>query len=308
MKKKKQHTIPKCYLENFTDENGNLYVLDLEGKKIFKTKPKKILTDNHFYTIKFPQGGGSFVVENTLEKIESDFSSIFHNKIKERKPLDIEEQALISIFVAAMLLRTKAFRENIETPFKEIEEFIKRIESLSEEEKKTLAPVPSLPASSPTISGEEFKKIAKDIPTFHSSSIIEMLPETSNIIFNMKWGFLISEDEENYFITSDDPCLLMNVPAIKKYGINTFGYSPGLWQDDVDLNLPLSSDISLLAGWQLKSEVYIPVPPKIIDQINLRVMIYAREKIIAKSDKKLKEIFSKLKKTTQKNEQGSKKN
>lgn len=116
MKKKKQHIIPKCYLENFTDEDGNLYVLELNEKKIFPTKPKKILTDNHFYTIKFPQGGGSLVVENTLEKIESKYASIFHNKIKERKPLDIEERALMSIFVATMLLRTEAFRKNIETP------------------------------------------------------------------------------------------------------------------------------------------------------------------------------------------------
>lgn len=307
MKKKKQHIIPKCYLENFTDEDGNLYVLELNEKKIFTTKPKKILTDNHFYTIKFPQGGGSLVVENTLEKIESEYASIFHNKIKERKPLDIEERALMSIFVATMLLRTEAFRENIETPFGEIEEFIKKIESLSKEEKKALASVPLLPPSGPTITGEEFKKIAKDIPSFHSTSIVEMLPETSNIIFNMKWGFLISEDKENYFITSDDPCVLMNVPAIKKYGINTFGSSPGLLQDDVDLCLSLSSNISLLAGWQIKSEVYLPVPLKMIDRINMGVTVFAREKIIARSDKKLKEILFMLKKPTQKNEQGSKK-
>ncbi|MFX1532800.1 MAG: DUF4238 domain-containing protein [Promethearchaeota archaeon] len=300
MKKKKQHKIPICYLENFTDDDGKLHVLDLKNKKIFETKPENILTDNHFYTIKFPQGGGSLVVENTLEKIESKYTTIFHNKIKRIKPLDIEEKALMSVFVAAIYLRTEAFRKSIETPFGKIEEFIKKIENLSKEEKKTLASIPSLPPSGPTISGEEFKKVAKDIPSFHSTSIVEMLPEVSNIIFNMKWGFLISENKENCFISSDDPCVLMNVPAIKKYGINTFGSSPGLLQDNVDLSLPLSSQISLLAGWKLKKEAYISVPSKMIYQINLRVMMHAREKIIARSDKKLKEIFSILKKSSKK--------
>lgn len=295
MKKQKQHIIPRCYLENFTDEKGNLNVLDLNEKKIFTTKPSKILTDNHFYTIKFPEGGGSLVVENTLANIESEYALIFQNKIKKRKQLEMEERGLVSIFIASMLFRTKAYRSSIETPFKEIEEFIEKIEGLSNEEKKALASVPLLPPSGPTISGKEFKKIAKDVPTFHSSFIVEMLPEASNIIFNMKWGFLISEDIEISFFTSDNPCVLMNAPLIKKFGINTFGSSPGLLQEDVDLSLPLSSTTSLLAGWKLKSEVYIPVPPRMIYQINSRVMIHAREKIIDRSDKKLKEIFSKMK-------------
>lgn len=297
MKKIRQHIIPRCYLENFTDDNGNLFILDLNKKKIFKTKPEKTLTDNHFYTIKFPGGGGSLIVENTLEKIESEYATILHSKIKKRKPLDLKERALISVFVAVMFLRTKAFRESIETPFREIEEFIKKMESLSEEEKKALASAPLLPASGPTISGEKFRRIAKDIPTFHSSSIMKMLPDASNIIFNMKWGFLLSEEKENYFIASDAPCVLMNVPAIKKYGVNAIGASPGLLQGDVDLSLPLSSYISLLAGWKLKSEAYVSIPLKMIDQINYRVMMYSREKVIAKSDKKLKQIFSKLNKT-----------
>ncbi len=169
------------------------------------------------------------------------------------------------------------------------------MENLSPEEKRAIASIPILTPSGSPISGEEFKRIAKDIPTFHSSSIIEMLPETSNIIFHMKWGFLISEVGTNYFITSDNPCVLMNVPAIKKFVINSFGSSPGLLQDDVDLSLPLSSHISLLAGWQLKREVYITIPLMMIDQINSRVMTYAREKIIAKSSKKITALFSKMK-------------
>lgn len=294
--KKKQHTIPICYLENFTDDKGSLHVLDLQKDKTFTTKPRNVLTDNHFYTIKFYEGGGSFVVENTLERIESEYASVFQKKIKVEKPLERLERGLISVFVAAMLLRTKAFRNNLENTFREIEDFIKKFENLSEKEKEDLASMPRPSRSGPAITGEEFKKIAKDVSSFHSLSIVDMLREVSNIIYKMKWGFLLSDRKEDYFITSDNPCVLINIPAIKKYGINAIGSSPGLCQDEVELSLPLSSQISLLAGWKLKQEVYSPVPSRIIDQINIRVMMYAKEKAIAKSNEKLLEVFSKLKK------------
>jgi len=241
-------------------------------------------------------GRGSFIVENTLAKIESEYSAIFQNKIREKDLLEREERALVSIFVAAMLFRTKAFRTNIENFFKEINDFIVKFENLSDKEKEHLASIPMLPPSGPAISGEEFRKMTKNVPTFHSSSIIEMLPEASNIIFNMKWDFLISEEINNCFITSDNPCILMNVPAIKKYGPNAIGSSPGLLQEDIELSLPLSSQIALLTGWRLKNEVYIPVPPKMVNQINIRVMMYAKEKIVACSEKRLEEILSNLNK------------
>jgi len=291
MKKKKQHTIPRCYLENFIDGKGNLHVLDLKEKKIFTTKPSKVLRDNHFYTIKFPKGGGSLVVENTLEKIESEYASIFHHKIKERKPLEIEKRALVSIFVAAMLFRTKAFRSNLKSFFKETTEYIEKLENLSENDKARLASIPSLSSSRSSISGEDFKKMARDVRTFHSYSIIEILPEASIIIFNMKWTLLVSEEIDEYFITSDNPCVLVNVPAIKKYGPRAIGSSPGLLQDDVDLTLPLSSKIALLAGWKLKNEVYASVPKKFVKEINNRVAMHAQEKLIACSSDKLEDLL-----------------
>ena len=111
---------------------------------------------------------------------------------------------------------------------------------------------------------------------------------------------MLSDKEDHYFITSDDPCVLLNIPAMKKFGIGTFGSSPGLLQDEVELSLPLSSEISLLAGWKLKNEVYISTPPRMINQINIRAMLCAKEKAIAKSDKKLKEIYSILQSAQQK--------
>ena len=55
-------------------------------------------------------------------------------------------------------------------------------------------------------------------------------------------------------------------------------------------------------GWKLKNEVYIPTPQRLIDQINIRAMLCANKKAIARSDKKLKEIHSLLKNTLHRKE------
>lgn len=52
---KRHHTIPRCYLQNFSDEKGFVWVLDFKDK-IFKTKPDNILVENNFYTIKLKNG------------------------------------------------------------------------------------------------------------------------------------------------------------------------------------------------------------------------------------------------------------
>jgi hypothetical protein len=295
MKKVKHHTIPGCYLNYFANDDGLLHVLDLKERKIFMTRPGNILTDTHFYTIKLSDGSGSLVVEDTLASIESEYSKLFHNVIAEKRPLERKERALVSVFVSAMLFRTQAFRKNIESFFKAVNDFIRRLERMPEEQKASLASVPRPSSSETSISAAEFRKMSKDIPTFHSSSIIEMLPEATNIIFNMKWGFLVSEAIDEYFITSDNPCVLMNVPAIKKFGPRAIGSSPGLLQDDVDLTLPLSSKISLLAGWKLKKEVYTSVPIKFVDEINNRVAMHAHEKLISCSAYKLEDMLKRLK-------------
>jgi len=292
MKKNKQHIIPRCYLQNFTGNNDSVCVLDLANKKIFETKPDKILKENHFYTIKFPERGGSFIVENTLETIESKYTSIFKNKINKKKPIEIEERALISVFAGVMLLRTKAFRKNIHTFFKEIEEKIKILEQIPEEKKKIIASLSPKPSPELVITKEELKIISEDISSFHSSAIIKMLTEVSNIIYEMQWKFLISEEKDNFFITSDNPCVLINVNSIKNYGLKSIASSPGLLQDEVELSLPLSSQVSLLAGWQMKREGYLPVPSKMIDQINIRTMLFAKDKIIGKSNEKYNRLLS----------------
>lgn len=291
MEKKKQHTIPECYLKNFIDKEGNLWILTKEDK-IFIAKPKNILTGNHFYTVKFPDGGGSFIIEDTLANIESSFISIFRAKIEKKIPLEKKERAIISMFVASMLLRTKLHRKMWQNFLNEMKDWVQQIRQLPEENKAVLAAMPR--SGGPSISGKEIIKASKDIGTFHSVSLAKALPKISQIIFNMKWAFLIPENEDECFITSDNPCALVNPIAEEKFGPNAIGSSAGLAQLDVDLTLPLSSKIALLTGWKLNQEEYTKISKKIVDQINYRSIRYGQDQVISSQKEKLQEVLKKI--------------
>lgn len=110
--KKRQHTVPKCYLENFSDENGFVWVLDIKDN-IFKTKPENILVESHFYTVTLKNREKSLIVEDTLANIEGAYITIFKNKISKDLFLTDDERAKVSIFIAALFLRTKSHREGL---------------------------------------------------------------------------------------------------------------------------------------------------------------------------------------------------
>jgi len=48
---KKQHHIPRFLLQNFTNKEGYIWVLDKQAGKCFRAKPENIAYHNHLYSI-----------------------------------------------------------------------------------------------------------------------------------------------------------------------------------------------------------------------------------------------------------------
>ena len=53
MSTKKQHYVPQFYLKNFSDESLQLYVLNKNIKKIYKSSVRDICSRNNLYEIKW---------------------------------------------------------------------------------------------------------------------------------------------------------------------------------------------------------------------------------------------------------------
>jgi len=296
---KRQHTVPRCYLQNFTDAEGFVWVLDTKDN-IFKIKPENILVENHFYTITLKNGEKSLFVEDTLANIEGVYASIFANKISKDQFLTDDERAKVSIFLAALMLRTRPRREGMRNMFQQLkgsmEDWKKQFETMSPEALRTAAAISHNDGES--ISLSDVEEYLENIEEEHSVSILTNLPETAQLIFNMKWS--IWKNTDAGFVTCDDPLVLLRPASIKKYGPKAIGSQPGLVYKDVELTLPLSKDRLLLAGWILEQDSYLLVENEIAQNINHRTVTHSSERVIAHSQTKVEVIKTKYTETAYK--------
>lgn len=289
---KRHHTVPRCYLEGFADDDDKVWVLDTKNK-IFNIRPENILVENHFYSITLKNGDKSVVVENTLANIEGAYTDLFRGKISQDKFLTPEERATASIFFAAMMLRTRPHRESTKKMFEDLKATLEewREEYKRNPEARELSG--AIPSSGETISIENLEEGLANFDEHHAADLIPQIVHVAQIIFDMKWSIWKYPEGEGAFVTSDDPLVVMRPAAIKKYGKNAIGSRPGLSYRDAEITLPLSKNRLLLAGWILEEDTYIMVPQDIAENINQRTILHSFERIIAHNKDELEKIKTK---------------
>jgi hypothetical protein len=198
-----------------------------------------------------------------------------------------KDKAQLAIFVASMMERQPMSRGSLEKFFSDIEEHVKHLRGLPDEAKRRMAQMP-ISHTGPSISATELLTMGKDIGSLHSSLIPETVVDIAPIIFDMKWCFMIRPNGSEPFITSDNPTIMVNPEAEMEFGRGTMGASPGLIQSDVEITLPLSSDMTLLCGWKLEFDcIYLTIESKEVHQINRRTMRHAT--MLISSDKSILE-------------------
>lgn len=295
--KKRHHTVSKCYLRNFSDENGFLWVLDIKDN-IFKVKPENILVENHFYTITLKNGEKSLVVKDTLANIEGAYAAIFENKISKDQFLSDEERTRVAIFIAALYLRTKPQREGMRRMFQKLKADLEDWKKQFELNPKAREFTSTIPSSGETMSLEDIEQYLNDFEEHHSVSILDNLSEIAQLIFNMKWS--VWKNKNCNFVTCDNPLVLLRPASIKKYGPKAIGSVPGLAYKDTELTLPLAKDRLLLAGWILERDSYIDVDDEMAQKINHRTITHSSERVIADSETKVNKIKARYTETSYK--------
>jgi len=276
---KQQHKIPECYLKAFTDESGVLWVAD-ERYNLRASVPGNVLTEKDYYTVRFPDGKGGtlFIEKEVLASIEAEYARIYKDTIKPRKTLPLEDRAIMSVFIASMMERAPAKREVWKDFFDRLKKFEDFAKDVTPEQAQNFS-IP-LPKDSSSMPLSEALKAGEDVGSLHSSLIPDTVVKTAPIIFGMKWSFMVSDNAAAPFITSDCPCVLRN-PDLPEKSI----CQPGLLQKKVELTIPLSPQIALIAGWEINHEgLYLPIPESLVHDTNKRTMTYART-LICNSEK-----------------------
>lgn len=268
---RKQHTVPKTYLDNFTDKSGSLWILNT-SLKIYRNAPQNTLTKDYFYDVTI-QGKKSLIVEKGfLGTLEGKFARIYRDKISKKLPLTDEEKVMMSIFIAAQMGRVPGLRNVWLDLINRVEEMTKPFMDSSEEERKAMSAYSSpIPSSDDSIPVSELISMRDTINSDASAILPELSISLARYIFSMNWGFMVYEKGDNYYITSDDPCTMVNPELEKAYGPNHFYSHAGLAQKGVEVMIPLSPTVSLLCGYILKhDQSYIPVTSEMVNNANQR--------------------------------------
>lgn len=230
---KNQHYVPRSYLAEFADPNTPkgyepyVWVFSKDGKKFEKKGITKTFTQTHLYTFDF-NGEKDFSMEQSLSSIEDKYAYVFRQKVRQKKPLTEMEHAYLCAFVAAQMQRTPRFGRNQEN-------FIQQLIDHGTQ----IALAHGVTDSEQVRQWKEYKKDA------HKLMMVDSIPYVANILMQMSVAFLCVRDpSKHWFITSDDPCVFFN-PDLQWQRF----YGPGFGQQNVQLTLALSPEITVLFSW-----------------------------------------------------------
>lgn len=111
---KRQHFLPRFYLQGFTGSDGCLAVHDRVKREVRRQQPLNTGAVGHLYTVVDDQGRQRFELERALSEIESAAARHLPGLIQ-RKPLSFEARGAIAHYLGTLAVRTPEFIESIRT-------------------------------------------------------------------------------------------------------------------------------------------------------------------------------------------------
>jgi hypothetical protein len=268
-----QHYLPQFYLKEFTDpetpegQEPYLWIYEYEFKKWKKRAPKNVASKPDFYTLIEKGGKRRDEIEEALAIVEGKTASIYREKIRKRGSLTEEEKGFIASFVAFMITRVPSFHKTINSwvadvvktmmsMYQDRPQAFERLKKQFEKEKGE-----KLPADLDAKSLDPSRYKIKTSKGLILRTMIGPLLDVSIILYNMSWTFLHTSDEAA-FITSDCPFSMWNPKAQAPW----FGH--GLAHKDIEVSLPFSKKICLLASWKERTRQHLDVPPHAVELVN----------------------------------------
>ncbi len=112
-KVKKQHYVPRCYLEQFAHQELRAY--DRWSDNSFAAKPEKIAVEHYFYDIAKTLDTNSpyfQVFEKMLASLESSYKTTY-NALLQGRTIESPEKEYLACFIAMQYLRTPRTRAQL---------------------------------------------------------------------------------------------------------------------------------------------------------------------------------------------------
>ena len=213
--KKRQHTIPRLYLEGFCDRNDMIWTYSKNDPQPYPRKPENVSIENFFYTFH----GASIdpnTFEDALESIVETPAATPLKQLRECKLPSSDDRQRLAILFGFMLVRTPSYRNTSDDLINKGLNL--RLQKMAEDmgsfrkswqeynEKHAGVPFP-----------EDFKALRESIlkgdfkielnPNYSLLVIQKLGLDFSFLLSSMKWMIYKTTDNIN-FVTADNPVLI----------------------------------------------------------------------------------------------------
>ncbi|MDW7691494.1 DUF4238 domain-containing protein [Flammeovirgaceae bacterium SG7u.111] len=131
-KVKKQHFVPRFYLKRFTNNNGKIFVFDIQTQSQFGTTAENVAHKKFFYDYEpLDKIAGDQSIEKALAHMEGESALVLNKTIELLEKGNLHEQtnkdkAIIAEFIAIQQMRTSESRKRSEQLHTEVERQLKQ--------------------------------------------------------------------------------------------------------------------------------------------------------------------------------------
>jgi Protein of unknown function (DUF4238) len=277
---KQQHCLPRFYMDGFADiESNKLWVYE-KGNPVIRSSSSIHEGCQKFYHAFFKDEGSkdTNTIEAYLEKIESRAKTVLAGVHNRNRFTDINKMEL-ALFISFLLTRVPLFRIELEKIAARqrnhigLNRAITNFGAALETFQKNMGI--ELNFSEYDLVEQSSDQVSLEILSHMFSIAFEIFPK----LLDLKWRFLFSNRKVGY-ITSDNPMnFFLQVPKTT-YDYDEFSKS------DLDLTVPLSREVALLAKPHGMEPGYGEAHDQTVKSINKRTIMNALSRVYsdAKSD------------------------
>lgn len=249
---KRQHFVPRFYLEHFTDNDGYTWAYDKHEGSVRADVPEATATETNFYSVKSENGEYDDAIEDWLSKVESDAAPLYP-KLLRGNALVGDERSKFALFIASTYTRSPAMVNAVALAHGDLAQIASSIMAPDRNALEKMLDAAEEAAGAEKASSEVREKLFKiwdekqyvmAVDKHVGLMTMDLTHHVAEMMIAMKW-FVYGNPDHKY-ISSDNPVVRITPTEFvdPNYG------DGGFLHKHMYVTVPLSSHRMLEMNWQ----------------------------------------------------------